>query len=135
MIQILVLTVFTLLICQEIVFGRVLILLVDQTLQFFILRIVIYLKLLMQLLPIAQDMLVFLSWKIIKGTLKCAQKHLSIYRMVLLIIEDRTQQHIILDNNLALQLFSRKWTTDQLGCSQMGQVLKERLVFMTKPVN
>ena len=49
----------------------------------------IYLKLLKQLLPIAQDMLVFLSSEIAGITHKCVQKLLSIWQEVLLIIEDR----------------------------------------------
>lgn len=54
--------------------------------------------------------------------------------MVLRITEDRIQHHIILDNNQVLLLSLPKWNLDQLGCSQMAQMLMELLVSMTEMV-
>ena len=54
--------------------------------------------------------------------------------MVLRITEDRIHHHIILDNNQVLLLSLPKWNLDQLGCSQMAQMLMELLVSMTEMV-
>jgi len=55
--------------------------------------------------------------------------------MVLLTIEDRIHNHLILDSSQVLRLSLPKWTSDRHGCSKMAQTLREQLESMTESVS